>query len=414
MVNSSLQESLFLRFWFLLFLLLIVVTWPLWWTNTDPSNLLIFHVPIFDSVPPFLQNSLLVFALGSLLFGLIFPLSFRFLPVISAFLVGLLIFSDLNRLQAWWIVFALSSWIMCGTDEWQDRRETIGKLVTTIYLFSGISKLDFQFGSTLGPQLLLFFIDIFGFDKFAITEPTLFWLSFAFPVFEIVIAFLLCWKKSPRLFATLAMLMHLILICLLGPSGRNNQLGVILWNVFFIGSLYFCFFPAKETVPQDSEQKFRAPVGWNFSLLLSWIFGLGGIFGDVDPWPAWELYSPSSSSVELWVPENTPIPERIGQKFLTPGNLVKRNHHQLGERPWVQISVSNLVLAEKRAPVYPHFRVQLPIAIALAEKLNLNRGVCIVVKGKSSRFTGNRPIKRIFSLDAGKRFMEQPSFDNQK
>ena len=165
-------------------------------------------------------------------------------------LVSLLVFFclDQHRFQPWayqlWLFTFI--WLCCGVNY---RLNLMNWLLISIYFYSAMGKLDFEFLHTVGQQMLGAIANLVGQETSNISASLKIALVAIFPVVELAIAVGLAWATSRRLAGLFAIGLHLALIVILGPLGLNHRLGVLIWNAQFVGLAYFLFVAKRISVP---------------------------------------------------------------------------------------------------------------------------------------------------------------------
>ena len=228
-------------------------------------------------------------------------------------------------------------------------------VVISIYVYSAISKFDYQFVQSVGAQMLT-----------AISESTGIvienngarkWLVLGFPLGELLVGGLLAFRKSRRSGVIAGVALHMGLVLILGPFGLNHQCPVLIWNLFFIFQGLILFWIVNENASEDgslpddeieSQQPAQEPASktapgpmpWLGSAITAFaiLFPLTQPIGICDHWLAWEVYAPRTSRAEL----------RSG---IDSGQPIKQ-----------------LSLDTYGVPIYPQARVQFAIARAISRK----------------------------------------------
>ncbi|MDB4564572.1 hypothetical protein N9099_01400 [Mariniblastus sp.] len=280
-----------------------------------------------------------------------------------------LILLDQHRLQPWAYQLVVLA-IVIATSTKLNAVRRIQVITVSIYIFSGVSKLDYQFVHTVGDQMLSTLIGIFGLT----TEnwPTQIRNSavLCFPTAEIFIGVGLLIPKIRNYAVASAVVMHTVLLVLLFNDVSGS--GVLIWNLFFIFQIIWIFYRQPKPKPKPK----LTPTA-NHSLLdsIGYLVTLGVVtfpltqpMGICDHWPAWQVYAPRCSRAKLESPiENNELWNNFGQ--------------------W-----SNQTLA---VPVYPQARFEFAVAVAAQQKFNPSRGLSIEISEASNRWDGTRISKRI-------------------
>ena len=378
-------------------LVLIAATWRLWIPQT-----------VFPQVPAF---AILCTApmwldwicLGCLVTGLIVLAAGRSgilntsgcLLVLGSLLV--FFFLDQHRFQPWayelWLFTAI--WLCCGVSY---RLKWMSWLLVSIYFYSALGKLDFEFLHTVGQQMLGAMANLVGQDSSSMSAARKLVLVAIFPVIELAIAVGLAMPSSRRVAGIFAIGLHLTLILILGPLGLNHRLGVLIWNAQFVGQAYFLFVVKRISVPDSEiaqrqlEPKLEGSRGGCLQTLCGALVGLVIVmpgterFGIWDHWPSWALYAPHSSRVVVEVA--APSVRRLPTELVA---LLNRPSTEPDEMPvWVSIPMDAWSLQSLHTPIYPQSRFQLGVARQIASVIDSEFAIRVTVLGTAGRFTGRR------------------------
>jgi len=245
----------------------------------------------------------------------------------------------------------------------------------SIYVYSAVSKFDYQFVHTVGEQMLTTIFGFAGADTADLPEGLKNILVLLLPAGELLVGIGLAIPRFRRFAAVAAIGLHVALLVILGPWGLDHEMGVLIWNLFFIFQALILFLPNEPSTGQqpqtelgtDPENPFpnltvyQDQLAMLVTIFVLW-FPLTQWIGVCDHWPAWQVYSPSSSRAQL------------------------RNDR----------SVSQWSLEELGVPVYPQSRFQMAVALAVVEKAAGEEGqdgderFQVELRHQSNRFTGER------------------------
>jgi len=334
-------------------------------------------------------------------------------------LCGLALVSlDQHRLQPWFYQLIIVA-ILCGLSQASHARRGLIWIVISIYFYSALGKLDFEFLHTVGQQ---FWDGMWLLLGRAPREPTelapVAWIALL-PLAELLLAAGLAYPPTRRWAGALACIFHGLLMLLLGPWGLQHSRGVFFWNLQFAGQAWWLFvrpdsWGATKTVgaqvsaPPGSPFS-RAAVDWPgwgnrlSSAMALLVIGLPAVerFGYWDHWPSWALYAPHSSRVEVWIASTRVdrLPDSLRQ--LMP---------QVSDEAalWRRVPLERWSLAETASPIYPQARFQLGIALALARVVDSQYEIQAIVHGVANRWNG----KRISSELEGTAAIERAAANN--
>ncbi len=368
---------------------LIAVTWRLWTPQTDFPQ-----IPVHSGLctaPAWLDWTGLIGTLVGLTIALldVRPQSTRIGYAIVSGSLLILFCLDQHRFQPWAYELWLFSvvWLCCSDPA---RFRLLQWLLISVYFFSALGKLDFEFLHTVGQQMLSVVVGKTGFDIQQIPIGARLFLAAAFPLIELSVAIGLAFPSTRRLSACLAIAVHLGLVLILGPLGLNHRWGVLVWNVQVAVQAYLLFYSRPMVEKQPVEPK-SAGLLWSqrfASTVVVVAIGLPCVerLGLWDHWPSWALYAPHSSRVyvEVATPELERLPVALQQ--LAKANLADSEEIAI----WVALPIDRWSLQTLDTPIYPQARFQLGVAKSLAARLSQTDSIRVKVLGTASRFTGVR------------------------
>ena len=287
---------------------------------------------------------------------------FRIGHLLFSIAFAVLISLDQNRLQPWAYHFVILGLLigLAGSKS----IPLIRLLAISIYVYSAISKFDYQFVHTVGDQMLSTILGFAGVETAHWDQQLRSGLVLILPLGELLVGVGLAVPRFRKFAAVAATVLHVALLIILGPWGLGHQPGVLIWNLFFIFQALILFWPSTK---EDDQTSFAIPIHHTpraafFAACFVLCFPLTQWIGICDHWPAWQVYSPSSSRAQL-----------------------------LNDR-----SVSQWSLEELGVPVYPQMRLQLAVAMAVVERATEDNGrgqrgrSQIELRHQSNRFTGER------------------------
>lgn len=315
------------------------------------------------------------------------------MPLFLVAALGLVLLNQ-HRLQAWTYLLLVSITITYTLPS-QLSLKFLRALLISVYVFSAVSKLDYQFAHTVGQQMWSTVWPGYS----SLPESTRIWLALSLPMGELIVASLLCipWKIIRHTGLWAAVTMHSVLIMLFSPLGMNQLPGVIIWNAQFIAMLLILFSPDRwwtgtfePLSAKPTPGRFLPTIGIAVAGGVM-LFPISQVWGLCDHWPAWELYAPRTSRVRLILPP--------GAEPDLPIRPAKLNGFQTVEVDWSQWSKSALGV-----PVYPQARFQLGCCRALASLDGPHRPAidACVLESAADRWTGNRVETRIRMIDAAR------------
>ena len=300
-----------------------------------------------------------------------------------------LVLLNLHRLQAWCY---LAAWIqLLYLAEPALRRNVVNRfggvirrwqwLIVSVYFFSALSKFDLTFLQTLGSQFLTTAWNNVAAADLELETVWPIWLTLGFPLGELIVAIGLASGLARQWFVALAVVLHGLLLWLLGPWGMQHQAGVLLWNVFFIGQLYFLFWP--ET--RSSEER-TPPEAWSAraALYLVLLLPLAQNWGWCDPWMAWELYAPRVGRVQVFLAEPAVDALPPLQRYVE-----RESSREFGPL-WRELRIDQWSLEQLQAPIYPQEHFQMEVAKQVSSQVKDPDQVFFRWLGPANRWTGHR------------------------
>lgn len=299
--------------------------------------------------------------------------------------VALVVLSQ-QRLQPWHYQLVLCAMIL-ATGKGNLQLRMLRWLTISIYVYSGLSKLDFEFLHTVGQQFLTLVLEQLRVD--GLSNQTRVWLVAFFPITELLIAGGLMFSRTRSLATLAAVGMHLTLVWMLGPWGMQHSWAVVLWNVHFAVLVPLLFWRTGDHVEAGSEgsaaenKSAQAVPAWSYAIMLPiLLLPLVERAGFWDHWPSWALYAPHSSRVEIQVAATAT--DRLPQDL--EALLPDAEEGQL----WIRLPIDRWAINSVSAPVYPQARFQLGVARYLAEELDSEFEIRVRLLSAASRWNGRR------------------------
>ena len=279
---------------------------------------------------------------------------------IAVFALSLLVsfLLDQHRLQPWawhWFVFAA----ILVSARAGEAMFWLRWIAVSVYVYSAISKLDYQFTHSVGLQMVQAIADLIGVSLSKYSPDSLSRFVLLLPLVELLIGIGLAFRSTRRVFGVLAILLHIGLLLVLGPLGLDHQWPVLIWNAFFIFQAYWLFVRRERfehTVQTNLTQNWLAAA----IALVVILFPATCSFGGCDHWLAWELYAPRSSRVTI------ELPATAVEQLPYPAIFYTKESPRLPGV--VELDLSEWSLRELGVPVYPQARFQLAVARAVADQ----------------------------------------------
>ncbi|WP_372725767.1 hypothetical protein [Novipirellula sp.] len=312
---------------------------------------------------------------------------------------------DQHRLQPWAYQSAIYAVVFATMNREMARRWLI-PLAASVYLYSGLGKLDYQFAHTVG-QDFLGAVELPGIGNLAdrFEHNTLAMIALLLPLSEALIAMGLFIRRTRRIAGGCVMLLHLSLVVMLGPWNLDHSNGVLFWNILLIIQAWFLFVKPiaepRESSPSPSPslaslassaaavRSASKSVGKRFAaavVILAIVMPATERWGYWDHWTSWALYSPHSSRAEVQIHRSAidQLPADMSP-FLVDDD----------SDGWHRLQMNLWSLDRLNVPIYPQARFQLAVASRVAHLYDLSGSVRVIVKGVADRRSGVRKEQRM-------------------
>ncbi len=311
--------------------------------------------------------------------------------------LSVLICLDQHRFQPWayqlWLFNVI--WLSC-VSRWRFR--LMSWLTVSIYFYSALGKLDFEFLHSVGLQMLRALFRILGLDVGLFPPSMQTIMVAAFPSVELLVAIGLAKRRTRRIAGGFAIGLHLMLIVVLGPLGLDHRLGVLIWNLLFAVQAYYLFvmpkiaqkdnaFAEQGNAPNVSVWRERfGKVVCSTLMAVLMVMPLTERFGIWDHWPSWALYAPHSSRIQVDVAAGniSRLPRELAALIPRPTSEAD------ADLDWVKVPMDAWSLQTLGAPIYPQARFQLGVARHVAKEVDAEFQVRVTILGTANRFTGLR------------------------
>ncbi|MCG8653321.1 MAG: hypothetical protein MI861_26015 [Pirellulales bacterium] len=364
-------------------MLLIAGTYRLWMPPSAFPQVPLLKMPDFPGWIDWVPIGLVV---PSLLAVICFP-NRRGCWWIVAGGLGLAFLIDQHRLQPWAYQSAIYALVLAMVRHEVWARRLITSIAISVYVYSGLGKLDYQFCHTVGQEIIDVIARPLG-GLPGLDDSTRLRVACLLPLLEMFFGLCLIVRRLRPYAAVAIIAMHLCLLLVLGPWGLNHSYGVLIWNAALILQAW-CLF----VIPSRRDRPVEAPpahlsgttVGRALAACLTVIAIVMPLFERRqywDHWLSWALYSPHSSRVDV---ELSPV----AVESLDPSRrqFLEEDHDQDG---WQRLSLGRWSLESLGVPIYPQARYQLGLIRQVADDHAWRDSVRVRVGGVADRWTGKR------------------------
>lgn len=395
-MNESISQAEpswpFPRWWAAFVIALVAVTWRLWFAGSVAAYPTVALLGPDIRVPSFVGMAASIVLVGSLVGIVVDPQRLRPLwwLVLTALIVSFVV--DQHRLQPWAYQTAIYS-VVFATLEKRLAQRFLVLIGASVYVYSALGKIDYQFLHTVGQDFLGVLATPFGGlpDGWQLADRAK--LAILFPVTELLIGIGLLVPFTRRISAIAVMGMHVMLLAILGPWGLNHSTGVLTWNLLLLLQGYLLFFQRPDVLPPRPVTEPRKSLLWLNATLVAGVIvaPLLERSGYWDHWLSWSLYSPHTSRLELDVHDSAI--EQLGpeiQPHVQPDTD--------GDR-WHRLALDRWSLTDRGVPLYPQARYQLGLALNLAARDELRDNIRGRLRGVSNRWTGKRTEQRLLGIE---------------
>lgn len=334
---------------------------PKLWLSTRSYPL----TPVWDRLPtippPF--DAVWFGTMLALLIALVFVPWRRWLLVALLTLAVASALFDQSRWQPWFYQYlamlAALAWAAWKPDDSSRQESALGTcrlVVAATYFWSGVQKINATFVAVVCPWLLEPLPEA--------VRSLLGWAGYVAPFVEAAVGVGLLWPRLRPPAIAAAVVMHLLLLLALGPTGHNWNSVVWPWNVVMIAAVLVLFV----RTPEAPARAILWPRGCLYGRLILLTFGVLPGLHLVGLWDAYlsaALYS--GNTIEAYVRID---PERL------PADVLPHAERQGGE--W-RIELTTWSMRELNVPAYPARRVYRHVAEELAGRAVPTGGLELVI-----------------------------------
>jgi hypothetical protein len=371
-------------------LVMVVLSWPLWIDLADfPA------VPFVRWFPEYPREWSWL-GLGMIVAGLGLGMSDRFGRIglgVTVITMTWLILGDQLRLQPWVYQFLVMGTLLAVLPS-RSALVFCRAYLVSVYIYSGLSKLDQSFVDELGPLFLRTFARLVPIDASGLFKPGREATVLVMPLAEIVVAALLVPRRTRAIGYLGALIVHLSLLLVLGPWGLGHSTIVLAWNVALGVEEFFVFWPGGPGRRESLGWSFREKiVALPFAMVM--VMSLTERLGLFDSWPSHALYASHCERSSITM-------DAFGNFDSLPTALRVASTVSIPQGGWV-LNPTDWTRSVRGVPVCPQNRY----ANGLAEWIAARKGnhgyprpeVRVVHSSRADLLTGRRGEIRLEDLD---------------
>lgn len=267
-----------------------------------------------------------------------------FLIIFSVYLC----FDDQNRLQPWFYNYILILFILLFYKHRVDEPNNYNTvfislqiLVALIYIFSGIQKMNSAFVPETFKWMISSFDSVLSTRQLNIATK----FGYAVPYFELSMGILLLVKPLRFIILPLIIAMHILILIMLGPLGKDYNTVVWPWNIIMIILVLLLFANVEQERFFDISFLFKG-VSFYIVITLMLIFPIFSLKNQYDSYLSSSLYSSNLNNCQLILSDKAyhKLPYYI-------------RHYVLKNTDYNILYVKQWALQELKVPCVPEYRI---------------------------------------------------------
>ncbi len=357
----------------------ILLSIPLWLSERPYPLSPVIHVFV---IPPPFDLTVFVLLVSSLVGILLTSHPKKFLVSILCF-ASLMIFADQSRFQPWvyfymliLAVLALFSWNYDDKNGQEKTLHVLQFIVSTIYIWSGLQKLNTVFYVSVFPWMAEPIVNILPSSFY----PLFLVFDLAVPLIEMGIGIGFFTRRFRKASIVGAVMMCVFVLWALGPFGHSWNSVVWPWNIALL-LFVFILFRKNTTLSLHDLLPSRFAYTHKIFFLLCGVLPLFYFVNVWDAYPSWSLYSGT-------VNRGTVILAPTMSDKVPSGVLQYAQKNETGE---YHIDIMKWSYDVMNVPVYPEKRVFISIADTLCVYAEKSNDVTLVVEGRRTWFFNDPP-----------------------
>lgn len=224
------------------------------------------------------------------------------LPTILLILFSVyLCFDDQNRLQPWFYNYILMLFVLLfykyRVDEPNNYTTvfiSLQLLIALIYIFSGIQKMNSSFVPDTFEWMVSSFDSVLSKRQLGMVTK----FGYVIPYFELSLGVLLLVKQFRFIIVPLVILMHILILIMLGPTGKSYNSVIWPWNIIMIVLVLLLFADVKQERFFDIAFLFKG-LSFYIVITLMLIFPIFSLNNQYDSYLSSSLYSSNLNNCQL-------------------------------------------------------------------------------------------------------------------
>lgn len=228
-------------------------------------------------------------------------------------------------------------------------------LIAVTYIFSGIHKFSGSFLYSFWDQIVLYRLLHLPYN--VITDPYIHYSGLLLSIIEILIGVGFIFFRNKWFFGLLAIILHLMIILIFGPTGINYNTIILPWNIAMIVMIGVVFY--KKEHLNFTFDFFKNKLNAIIFLLV----GLLPILNFFDKWDSYlsfNLYSGNTKTLVICSDDAHEYPELKQYQSKTKNSNFCNNTFLINTQIWA--------LDELKVPVYPEERIYKKIQHSFNQK----------------------------------------------
>ncbi|MFY0482995.1 hypothetical protein ACI6PS_10325 [Flavobacterium sp. PLA-1-15] len=301
--------------------------------------------PVFDFLSFPNQFHLILYAISLIGIASIFLFPNEKIILIGVIILELFSCSlDYMRWQPWEYQYLLTLVFFLFAKDRKKFLSLFTFLLAATYVFSGIHKFSGSFLYTFWDKIVLY--RLFGLSYSEFMNPLYHYSGLMLSVVEVAIGVGILFVRTRKYFALVAIIMHLIIVLIFGPSGLNYNIIIFPWNLAMMALVGVLFY--KNAEPNFSLSFFRSKLNVGAFLFVG-VMPVLCLFGKWDDYLSFNLYSGNIKTLVVCVEDLEEYPE------LKPYQSTARSSRYCNDS--YLINTTTWALDELKVAVYPEERV---------------------------------------------------------